>query len=140
MVHQLGSEDWLRCLRDAVLQAASRADLKGIAFTSCEVLTGAPAALSSDGIIAWHMVVKDGRLEFSEGLLKDADRTLRLDYSLARQLMRAPLKGAASKAQFAELIEVARASGNIEVHGDVSLVAMVPPLGEIHDQVAQFTA
>lgn len=87
---EFGSREYVAKLR-ALLQAHAHAAPAGERLVICEVLTGVPAHLDRDGSgkLAWHCVFEDGRFEFAETPVDEADSHTVADYAFARVFARA---------------------------------------------------
>lgn len=134
---ELASPEWLAALKELITAYAAKAGA-GIEVSICEVFTGVPAHLDKhgNGVLSWHCRIKDGRLEFAEGEIDDADIKTVADYQFIVPFARMKIDPGNMQAYEAKLAEGA-AAGKITRSGDRSKVP--PAFYGMHNDLADIT-
>ena len=134
---EFASPEWLAALEDLIDSYAGRAG-GNIEISICEVFTGVPAHLDKDGngTLSWYCRIKDGRLEFDEGEIDDADIKTVADYQFILPFARIKIDPDNMQAYESKLAEGA-AAGKITRRGDRSKVP--PAFYGMHNDLAEIT-
>lgn len=134
---EFASPEWLAALQGMIerYMALAPADLE---LSICEVFTGVPEHLdkSGDGVIAWHCRIKDGRLEFREGEIEDADIRTVADYQFILPFARTKIDPGVMDDYQARQAEGAR-QGLVRHSGDRSKVPA--SFYGMHNELADLT-
>jgi hypothetical protein len=135
---EFASPQWLATLKSMIerYMALAGPELK---LSICEVFTGAPPNLdkNGDGVIAWHCRIAEGRLEFAEGEIDDADIKTVADYAFILPFARMRLEPGAMD-EYQRLQEAGAAAGKVRHHGDRTRVP--PAFYGMHNELAELTA
>ena len=119
---EFASPEWLKMLRNMIERyiALSPPELE---LSICEVFTSVPAHLdrNGDGIIAWHCRIKNGKLEFRDGAIDDADIKTVADYAFILPFARTKIEPGNMAEYQAQQAEGAR-RGLVTHEGDRSKV------------------
>lgn len=133
---------WIAAMHDilARLAAAHRADLSGVDFRMCEIITQVPPD-GSTAILAAR-ITGDGVTFFDSEI--EADVVVRGDHAAmlpAARLNRRSATPEQAAAQAAHSLEMAKA-GRVSVRGDLRKApkALLRVLAEMHDRLADLTA
>lgn len=86
---ELASPQWLAALREYLTVYSAKAS-PDFALSICEIFTAVPKHLDrhGDGVIAWHGFIKDGRVDFHEGAIPEADFRVEVDYRFGLTIAR----------------------------------------------------
>jgi hypothetical protein len=135
---EFASPEWHDALK-SMMERYMKAAGPEVRLTLCEVFTGVPAHLdkSGTGIIAWHCRIADGRLEFHEGEIDDADLKTVADYQFILPFARMKLDPS-TMAQYEALQAEGVAQGKLKRTGDRSKVP--PAFYGMHNELAEMTA
>jgi hypothetical protein len=134
---ELASPEWLTALEDLIDSYAARAG-GGVALSICEVFTDVPKHLDKhrNGTLSWYCRIRDGRLEFEEGEIDDADIKTVTDYQFILPFARMKIDPDNMQAYESKLAEGA-AAGKIVRQGDRSKVP--PAFYGMHNDLADIT-
>ena len=79
---EFASPAWLAALKDLLAIHTKRAG-NGLELSICEVFTNVPKHLDKHGtgVIAWHCLIKDGKVHFEETAIPEADVRTESDYA-----------------------------------------------------------
>ena len=143
VTYQFASAEWVDFARAYVLEKAEGQNLDGLSVSFCEIFTDAPAELDPDGAgrIGWYIRVADGNIDVDHGILPEPDLCITADYATVLPLARLVFAGneaAAARAQ--QAVEAAMAAGTMARTGDESVMARLPWLANLHDDLARRTA
>ncbi|MEZ6023609.1 MAG: hypothetical protein R3C16_09435 [Hyphomonadaceae bacterium] len=133
---EFASDEWLSTLKGLIERYMTLAP--GAEISICEVFTGVPKHLdkNGDGVIAWHCRIKDGRLEFKEGEIDDADLKTVADYDFVLQLARMRIEPGTMEKYEALSAEGTR-SGKLNSQGDRTKVPQA--FYGMHNDLADIT-
>lgn len=134
---ELGSPEWLAALKGKI-ETCMAAD-PGLRFSICEVFTGVPRHLDKHGtgVLAWYCRIADGKLEFEDGEIDDADIKTTTDYAFILPFARMKLTPETMD-EYQRMQEDGLKRGLIKPQGDRS---KVPPVFHgMHNELAEVTA
>lgn len=79
---EFASPAWIAALKD-LLAAYTKKAGPGLELSICEVFTNVPKHLDKHGtgVIAWHCLIKDGKVRFEETAIPEADVRTEVDYA-----------------------------------------------------------
>jgi hypothetical protein len=134
---ELASPEWLAALEDLIDAYTAKAG-GGVELSICEVFTRVPKHLDKhgDGKLSWYCRIKEGRLEFEEGEIDDADIKTVADYEFILPFARMKIDPGNMQAYQSKLDEGA-AAGKITRRGDRSKVP--PAFYGMHNDLAEIT-
>ncbi|HEX7035385.1 MAG TPA: hypothetical protein VF210_06395 [Pseudomonadales bacterium] len=134
---ELASPEWLAALKELITAYTAKAG-DGVELSICEVFTGVPPHLDKhgNGVLSWYCRIRDGRLEFAEGEIDDADIKTVADYEFIVPFARMKIDPGNMQAYEAKLAEGA-AAGKITRRGDRSKVP--PAFYGMHNDLADIT-
>lgn len=135
---EFASPEWHALLK-ATLERHTAMVGPELELTICEVFTGVPAHLdrNGDGIIAWNCLIRDGKVEFRDGEVPEADIKTIADYDFVIQLARMRIEPDTQDA-YRALQEQGVASGKLKPSGDTSRIP--PSFYGMHNELAEVTA
>lgn len=135
---EFASPEWHAKLRELLDRYAAAED-PTLELTLCEVFTGVPAHLDRDGSgrIAWHCRISDGKVEFHEGEVPEADIKTVADYDFVLRLARMKMEEG-TLAEYRALQAEGAAAGKLSTTGDNSKVP--PSFYGMHNEMAEVTA
>jgi hypothetical protein len=87
---EFASPAWIAALKGLIVKYAAAAG-PSTNLSICEVFTGVPKHLNKhgNGVIAWHCIVKDGKLvKFEETAIPEADVRTEVDYDFVLPIAR----------------------------------------------------
>lgn len=86
---EFASPEWIAALRER-LEYYTAKEGPGLELSICEVFTGVPKHLDKhgNGIIAWHCIIKNGKVHFEETAIPEADVRTEVDYTFVLPLAR----------------------------------------------------
>jgi hypothetical protein len=86
---EFASPGWMAALRER-LDYYTAKEGPDFELSICEVFTGVPAHLDKHGtgVIAWHCVIKDGKVHFAENAIPEADVRTEVDYQFVLPVAR----------------------------------------------------
>jgi len=88
---EFASPAWIAALKELLVTYTKKAG-PGLELSICEVFTNVPKHLDKhgNGVIAWHCLIKDGKVHFEETAIPEADVRTEVDYNfvlwIARQV------------------------------------------------------
>jgi hypothetical protein len=79
---EFASPAWLAALKELLVTYSKKAG-DGLELSICEIFTGVPKHLDKhgNGVIAWHCLIKDGKVHFEETAIPEADVHSQADYA-----------------------------------------------------------
>jgi hypothetical protein len=79
---EFASPAWIAALKDLIAIHTKKAG-DGLELSICEVFTNVPKHLDKHGtgVIAWHCLIKDGKVHFEETAIPEADVRTESDYA-----------------------------------------------------------
>jgi len=79
---EFASPAWLAALKELLVTYTKKAG-DGLELSICEIFTGVPKHLDKhgNGVIAWHCLIKDGKVHFEETAIPEADVHSQADYA-----------------------------------------------------------
>jgi hypothetical protein len=134
---EFASPEWLETLRGMIERYMALAP-PDLALSICEVFTDVPAHLdkNGDGVIAWHCRIKNGKLDFRDGAIDDADIKTVADYAFILPFARVKIEPGDMAEYQAQQAEGARL-GKVVHEGDRSKVP--PAFYGMHNELADLT-
>jgi hypothetical protein len=87
---EFASPAWIAALKDLLVKYSAAAG-PSTNLTICEIFTNVPKHLDkhSNGVLAWHCIVKDGKLvTFEETAIPEADVRTEVDYDFVLPIAR----------------------------------------------------
>ncbi len=86
---EFASPEWIAALKERLEYYTAKAG-PGVELSLCEVFTGVPKHLDKhgNGVIAWHCIIKDGKVHFEETAIPEADVRTEVDYEFVLPLAR----------------------------------------------------
>ena len=134
---EFASPEWLAALEGFIDSYIARADAP-IELSLCEVFVDVPKHLDKNGTgkLAWYCRIKDGKLEFEEGEIDDADIKTVADYDFILRFARMKIDPGNMQEYERQLAEGA-AAGKITRQGDRSKVP--PAFYGMHNDLADIT-
>lgn len=134
---EFASQDWLDALKSMIERYMAHAPA-GLELSICEVFTGVPQHLDrhGDGVIAWHCRISNGRLDFRDGAIDDADLKTIADYTFILPFARMKIEPDNLAAYQAQQAEGAK-QGKVASTGDRSKVP--PAFFGMHNELAEIT-
>jgi hypothetical protein len=134
---EFASPEWLETLRAMIERYIALAP-PDLTLSICEVFTSVPAHLNKngDGIVAWHCRILNGKLEFRDGAIDDADIKTIADYDFILPFARMKIEPGNMTEYQAQQAEGAR-MGKVKHEGDRSKVP--PAFYGMHNELADLT-
>jgi hypothetical protein len=141
---EFASKEWLDAAREILnrLAEGSAAELRGVAFSVCEVFTDTPPHLGwPDRRFAWHLRLVDGEVEVATGKIDDADMSVSAAYHLVLPIARTVYAGDPAAAMRARREAAHRAGlpGGGATSTGITDPALGRVLGGLHDELARRT-
>jgi hypothetical protein len=135
---EFASPEWHEALK-GLLERYMQIAGPDVRLTLCEVFTGVPAHLdrSGKGVIAWHCRIAEGRLDFREGEIDDADLKTVADYQFILPFARMKLTPE-SRPEYEALQAEGVRQGKLKRTGDLSKIP--PAFYGMHNELAEMTA
>lgn len=135
---ELASPEWLEALRTMIHRYVQQAG-PDLQLSICEIFTGVPPHLDRDGsgVIAWHCLIENGRVEFARGPLEDADLKTVADYQYILPFARMKVDPA-TRADYERGQAEGVRQGKLQRTGDISKVP--PAFYGMHNELAEVTA
>lgn len=134
---EFASPEWLATLKGMIerYMALAPPDLE---LSICEVFTGVPKHLdkNGDGVIAWHCLIRNGRLDFRDGEIDDADIKTIADYAFILPFARTKIEPGNMEAYQSEQAEGAK-RGLVQHTGDRTKVPAA--FYGMHNELADLT-
>ena len=135
---EFASPEWHARLKE-LLETYTAKVGPDLSLSICEVFTGVPSHLDKNGTgtIAWHCRIADGRVDFRDGEIPEADIKTVADYDFVLRLARMKIEEA-TLVEYRAIQAEGAASGKLRSTGDHS---KVPPVFHgMHNELAKVTA
>jgi hypothetical protein len=139
--YEFATPEWFACLHGIVLERAASAYTRNpnVRFSMCEVLTGAPASLSPDGKLAWHVVIHGAKVEFGASERDDVDMKYIADFEAVK-----PLAHYGTEDKPERIAELGKLVEGLMQQGELRLIGGRSPgsdaVGSFHDAIVRVTA
>ena len=135
---ELASPEWLAALKGLIERYMKQAG-DDVTLSICEVFTGVPKHLdkNGDGTIAWHCKIANGKLEFADGEIDEADLKTVADYDFILPFARMKIEPG-NMAEYQKAQEAGVAAGKLKRSGDITKVP--PSFYGMHNELAEITA
>jgi hypothetical protein len=135
---EFASPEWLATLKGMIQKYMEKAG-PDVKLSICEVFTGVPKHLdkNGNGVISWYCRIANGKLEFKEGEIFDADIKSTCDYNFILPLARLKLEPS-TVADLEKMQEEGARTGKLKREGDRTKVP--PAFHGMHNELADMTA
>ena len=139
--YEFASPPWMRALFDLIESRARASDLTGSDYSLCEVFSNVPEhlATSPDRTLAWHCVLRNGRVTCGMGDVENASWKVFADYGAMLPVARMIIGDGDDSAEKTErLIAALVREGKLTVQG--TREGRPSFLEGLHDDMVRVTA